>query len=371
VAGPAPEGIAAAHDAGLGGGVRRVKKVLAGLPLGTADQRLVGHRVDYFQEWLAHEHDDEFWKRLDLRRNAAGMPSLVHLASGWYDVCLASVLADYRALREAGKQVRLVVGPWYHGRGVMDKTLRAEVEAWLDAAATGADPLADGLPVRVHVGGVDQWRDLPDWPPPDYESVDWHLHPDGTLADQPAPDSPPDRYRYDPAQPTPAVGGAMENFDGGAGAKDNRRLEQRADVLTYTSRPFEQDVAVIGPVTARIVFRSTLSHTDLLARVCDVHPDGRSVNLCDGVRRLRPLDPPADPDGTRTVVIDLIGIAHCFRAGHRLRLQVSSGAHPRLVRNTGTGEPLATATELRPADQEIFHDPEHPSVLTLPCAEWG
>jgi predicted acyl esterase len=99
--------------------------------------------------------------------------------------------------------------------------------------------------------------------------------------------------------------------------------------------------------------------------------DGVTFPPQDGVRRLRPLDPPAGPDGTRTVVIDLIGMAHCFRAGHRLRLQISSGAHPRLVRNTGTGEPLATATELRPADQEVFHDPAHPSVLTLPCREWG
>ena len=349
-------------------GARRVKKVLAELPLGTADQRLVGHRVDYFQEWLAREQDEEYWKRLDLRRNVAGMPSLVHLASGWYDVCLSSVLADYRALREAGKQVRLVVGPWYHGRGVMDRAYRAEVDVWLRAAATGTDP--DAVPVRVHVGGLDQWRDLPDWPPPGYTAVEWRLQPDGALAERPAPDSPPDRYRYDPVEPTPAVGGAMENFDGGAGTKDNRRLEQRADVLTYTSGPLEQDLEVIGPVSATVVFRSTLPHTDLLARVCDVHPDGRSVNLCDGVRRLRPLDPPASQDGTRTVVIDLIGIAHCFHAGHRLRLHVSSGAHPRLVRNTGTGEPLATATELRPADQEVFHDPEHPSVLTLPCAEW-
>jgi putative CocE/NonD family hydrolase len=295
------------------------------------------------------------------------MPSSVHLASGWYDVCLPSVLADYRALRAAGKRVRLVVGPWYHGRGVLDRTYRADVDRWLGAAAAGADPLGGTAPVRVHVGGMDQWRDLPDWPPPGYQPIRWHLHPGGTLADLPAPDSPPDRYRYDPAQPTPAVGGAMENWDGSAGAKDNRGLEQRQDVLIYTSGPLAQDLEVIGPVTATIVVRSTMPHTDLLARLCDVHPDGRSINLCDGARRLRHFDPPESDDGTRTVVIDLTGTAHRFRAGHRLRLQVSSGAHPRLVRNTGTGEPLATATELRPADQEIFHDPRHPSVLTLPC----
>ncbi|HZC26074.1 MAG TPA: CocE/NonD family hydrolase, partial [Actinopolymorphaceae bacterium] len=193
--------------------------------------------------------------------------------------------------------------------------------------------------------------------------------PDGGLATRVPPGSPPDRYRYDPAQPTPAVGGAMENWDGGAGAKDNRSLEGRADVLTYTSDPLDDGMEIIGPVTATITFRSTLEHTDLFARVCDVDTDGRSINLCDGIRRLRPNDPPVDDEGIRTVAIDLIAAAHRFRAGHRLRLQISSGAHPRLVRNTGTGEPQATATTLRVADQEIFHDPAHPSVLTVRCAD--
>jgi putative CocE/NonD family hydrolase len=343
---------------------RRATKVLTELPLGTADQRLVGHRVEYFQDWLAREHDEEYWKPFDRRRGAPGM---VHLATGWYDLFLGSALADYRALRQAGKTVRLVVGPWYHGRGAIDKTYRADRDTWLQAAAGRTTP-PPGAPVRVHVGGAGQWRDLPDWPPPGYRPTAWHLHPGGALRTDPAPPSSPDRYRYDPARPTPAVGGAIENWERTAGAKDNRKLERRPDVLTYTSDPLTHDLEVIGPVSATVAVRSTREHTDLLARLCDVHPDGRSVNLCDGGRRLRPGQPATAPDGTRTVELDLVAVAHVFRAGHRLRLQVSSGAHPRLARNPGTGEPLATATNLRPADQEVFHDPEHPSTVTLPHA---
>lgn len=346
---------------------RRTSKVLAQLPLGTADQRLVGHRVDYFQDWLAHDHDDQYWKHTDQRRNAANMPTRVHLATGWYDVCLASTLADYRALREAGKQVRLIIGPWYHGRGTMDKTLRADVDSWL-AQAAGDTPTPDGSPVRVHVGGLDQWRDLPDWPPSGYQPTAWHLHPGGALRTSPVGESDPDTYQYDPGRPTPTLGGAVENFDGTAGAKDNRKLEARPDVLTYTSDPLTTDLEVIGPVTTTLTFRSTLDHTDVVARLCDVSADGHSVNLCDGARRAGPGEPKPAQDGTRNIQLDLAAVAHVFRAGHRIRLQVSSGAHPRLVRNTGTGEPLATATTLRAADQEIFHDPEHPSTLTLPCA---
>lgn len=345
---------------------RRARRVLAALPLGSADQRLVGHRVGYFQDWLAAERDDTYWKQRDLRGNATAMPDRVHLASGWYDICLPSVLADYAALRAAGKTVRLVIGAWYHGRGSVDRGYRADMDAWLDAVGDEHPPA--GEPVRVYVGGGVGWRALPDWPPPGYQPCMWYLQPGGGLATSPAAPGAPDRYRYDPADPTPAVGGAMENFDGNGGAKDNRRLEARADVLTYTSDPLSADLDVIGPVTATLVIRSSLPHTDLCVRLCDVAPDGRSTNLCDGARRLHPAGPTPNLDGTRAVELDLLGVAHRFRTGHRIRLQVSSGAHPRLCRNTGTGQPLATATQLAAADQEIFHDPDHVSTLRLPCA---
>ncbi|WP_395833550.1 CocE/NonD family hydrolase C-terminal non-catalytic domain-containing protein [Archangium violaceum] len=100
--------------------------------------------------------------------------------------------------------------------------------------------------------------------------------------------------------------------------------------------------------------------------MCDVDPSGRSTNICDGLLRLVPGKPAPEPDGTLRVVIDLWPTAHRFLAGHRLRLQVSSGAHPRFARNTGSGEPLATAKTLVPADQSVFHDPAHPSALLLP-----
>lgn len=257
------------------------------------------------------------------------MPELVHLASDRYDVCLPSVLADYDALRDAGKRVRLYIGPWYHGRGTMDRIYRADVDRWLRAA--GGRDAPHEAPARVHVGGLDEWRDLPDWPPPDRSPTAWHLHPGGVLdPTSPPSESPPAGYRYDPAHPTPSVGGAVENLDGSAGAKDNRRLEQRPDVLTYTSDELDADLEVIGSVHATITLRATLEHLDVFVRLCDVHPDGRSVNLCDGIRRLRPHSPPPAAEGTRTVTVDLVGVAHCFRAGHRLRVQVSSGAHPPL-----------------------------------------
>jgi putative CocE/NonD family hydrolase len=160
------------------------------------------------------------------------------------------------------------------------------------------------------------------------------------------------------------VGG---NYLGGfAGAKGNRRLEARPDVLVYTSAPLREAMEVIGPLSARLYVRSSLEHTDYFARLCVVERSGRSTNLCDGIIRVTPDSAPPDAEGVRLVQIEIWPTAYHFRPGQRLRLQVSSGAHPRFVRNLGTGEPLATGTALRVADQELFHDPAHPSHVTLP-----
>ncbi|HLJ82304.1 MAG TPA: CocE/NonD family hydrolase, partial [Ktedonobacterales bacterium] len=220
-------------------------------------------------------------------------------------------------------------------------------------------------PVRLFVMGSKQWRDFADWPPP-AESTRWHLQPGGALAAAPPSASEPDRYRYDPADPTPAVGGNSLGDRKRMGAKDNRELEARADVLVYTSAPLEQDMEVIGPVTADLYVSSSLEHTDFFARLCVVERSGKSVNLCDGILRLASGELAADAEDVRHITIGLWPTAYHFRRGERIRVQVSSGAHPRFARNSGSGEPIATATKLLIADQAVYHDPAHPSAVMLP-----
>jgi len=128
----------------------------------------------------------------------------------------------------------------------------------------------------------------------------------------------------------------------------------------------ERDMEAIGPVQAELFVQSSLEHTDFFVRLCDVDPSGKSINICDGLMRLVPSRFPPEPDGTRRVHIDLWPTAYRFRRGHRVRVQVSSGAHPRWARNPGSGEPLATAQTLCDADQVVFHDPAHPSAMILP-----
>ncbi len=128
------------------------------------------------------------------------------------------------------------------------------------------------------------------------------------------------------------------------GAVDNRPLEGRDDVVVYTSGVLDEALEVIGPVEARLRVSSSLDHTDFFVRLCDVHPDGASINVCDGIRRLDPSTIDRQPDATFDVTVVLWPAAHRFGPGHRIRVQVSSGAHPVFARNLGTGEAVAVAT---------------------------
>jgi putative CocE/NonD family hydrolase len=192
----------------------------------------------------------------------------------------------------------------------------------------------------------------------------WHLHQGGGLG----PDGPrsrePSTYRYDPARPTPALGGPT--LLGSSKPVDNRPLERRPDVLVFTSPPLAADLEVIGPVSAEVFLRSSRPHTDLIVRLCDVDEDGVSRNVCEGGLRLTPAHP-ADGDGVHRVAVDLWPTARRFRRGHRVRVHVASGAYPKVAANPGTGDPLtSSALPAVAADQEVFHDPDRPSAIVLP-----
>lgn len=341
----------------------RLARAANRMPVSEADRIATGERIGYFQEWIRHERYDEYWAAMDYRLNASNMPAIVHLAGGWWDFFLPNVLTDYAALSRTNRSVRLFISSAAHGRNMALRAYQRDAFATLDRALGKQHRPEPSLPVRVRVTGTRGWTDLPGWPPATGRPTPWYLQPAGMLDTRPAPPSPASRYVYDPANPTPTVGGAVVGL--GAGSKDNRKLEARPDVLTYTSNRLETDLDVIGPVTVTLFIRSSLGHTDFHARLCDVDPRGRSLNLCDGIIRLHPGNARPDLEGVRTVHIQLWPTAHRFRRGHRIRLQVSSGAHPRFNRNPGTGQPLAAAIELRVAHQEILHDPEHPSALNL------
>ncbi|GAA3798377.1 CocE/NonD family hydrolase [Streptomyces phyllanthi] len=337
---------------------RKTHRAQFTLPLNRADVAATGRRSPYIQDILVHSADAAHWADVDHRARVAGVTVPVSSVGGWYDLFLPGQLRDYRALRAAGREARLTVGPWTHvAPGVLSEAAAQTLGFGLAHARGEQPPVRE--PVRLYVMGEEAWRDVESWPPPGYDPRLFHLRPGGALSPDEPGESAPDGYRYDPADPTPAVGGVR--FAGNAaGRKDNARLEARPDVLTYTAPALDADVEVIGEVSAEIWFRSSLPYADVFVRLCDVDPKGRSTNLCDGLISL------TGADETSCAKVRLWPTAHRFKRGHRIRVQVSSGAFPRYARNPGTGEPRATATTLRAADQQVFHDPTHPSAVILP-----
>ncbi len=335
------------------------------LPIAELDERAFGAQVPYFREWMDEmAPDSPYWAARDFSSGVGDVQAPVHLTGGWYDIFLPWLVEDYRALRVAGRRPQLMIGPWTHTAAGMTGASLREGLAWMRAHLLGDARMLSEAPVRVYVTGQRRWRELPDWPPPGAGDRKLYLHEDGGLsASPPTIPSDPSRYRYDPGEPTPALGGAtlLERKP----VRDNRPLEARDDVLTFTTAPLENALDVMGPVSADIRFRSSRGDTDVFVRVCDVQPDGASLNVCDALIRLAPDEPPRGHDGTAAVAFELWPTAHRFARGHRLRVQVSSGAHPRYARNPGTGEDPVRATHLVAADQEVFHDAERPSSVTL------
>ena len=351
------------------GGIERMTLAASmRLPLRDADRRVTGKEVPFWRKWMDEAvGNDVFWEPLDHTHRIGARTPPNSFTSGWYDFMLDQLLRDYATLVDVGHTPHLTIGPWFHVSSDLQKESVIQTLSWMDAKLLGDTSSLRDKPVRLHISGLNEWREFDAYPPGQPDSQIWHLHPDKVLSLRPVRASQPDVYHYDPANPTPAVGGAMFAFKG-AGPVDNARLEKRDDVLTYTSEPLFNPVTVIGNVRVTLYARSTLTNTDFFVRLCDVDEKGVSINICDGIVRKTSSDP-AMPDDIWKLSIKLHATAHCFKRHHRLRVLVASGAHPRFARNTGTDEPLGDATRLVAADIEIFHDPRHPSMLQLPVYE--
>jgi len=343
--------------------------VINRLPIADLDQVVLGRHVEFWQQLLAHPAiDDPVWAPIDHTARVANVTAPVLQVGGWYDIFLPIQLADHQRLVAAGQHTRLVIGPWTHvaPQGIAEQ-IRQSLQ-FLDEHLRGStsDRSAAEPPVRLFVTGAEEWRDAPAWPPPGHQAQRWHLHRDGRLHPDIPPDGPPTTYTYNPADPTPSAGGTVLRRSGGR--RDQARVEARSDVLVFTSEVLTTDIEAIGDVTADIHVSSDLEHFDVVVRLCDVEPKGHSSNVCDGIQRISPKHWPRPNGGVWTVPVILWPAAHRFAKGHRLRLQVSSGAHPRFSRNLGTGEPLGSATTMRTAHQAIHHDPTHASAISLPVA---
>ena len=339
---------------------RMVARATAGVPVGEASRALLGEGAPWFESWLEHpEHDDPFWAplRLDAALERTEIPVL--LLTGWQDLFIEQTLAQYARLRGRGVPVAVTIGPWNHSHMLRKgaPTVLRESLAWLDTHVAGNHGVSRS-PVRIHVNPKG-WINLEDWPPSMPEQVRY-LQPGRRLGDAVPPDTAPSsRFTYDPADPTPTVGGRLLSAEGGY--RNDTKLAERADVLSFTSDALAQDTYVVGNPVIELSHSCDNPHNDLFVRVSEVDAKGRSRNVSDGYRR-------GTPD-SGSVTIDLDPVAHRFRAGSRIRVLVAGGSHPRFARNLGTGEPLVSGRRLATATHTV-HLGEGASRLRLPAGPY-
>ncbi len=341
---------------------RRLAPALARLPLRSTVDGLGGKGAPWYEDWLTHQVDPahEYWTgyRAGAALGTVTVPTL--LVGGFHDFFAEQTLTQYHALRARGVDVAMTLGPWTHL--TLDQGVAlTESLAWLDQHVAGDGPVARTQPVRAWLSGADQWHDLPAWPPEPTEPTTWYLAPGGALAATRSTGSQATGFRYDPADPTPSVGGRLMAASGGS--QDNTAVERRPDVLTFTGPLLAEPVDVFGTPVVELHVSADNTYADLFARLCDVDESGRSVNVTDQIVRLPVTDEPGE---VRVVRIPLVDVAHRFLPGHRIRLQVSGGAHPRFARNLGTPDHPADAAVGRPTSHQVHHDTAHPSSLTLP-----
>ena len=358
----------------------------------------------YYRDWLAHPTYDDYWKAVSLEESYSHIQvPILHIAA-WYDIFLGGSLRNYVLLKSrAGSEAarsgqHLLVEVGGHAGGSNQRKI-GEVDfgpaapydnderllQWYDYLLKGqANEFAGNKPVRIFVMGKNEWRDEEAWPLARAKATKYFLHSagkangsagDGQLSTQAPVTEPKDSYLYDPANPMPTIGGPLccDSAHLAPGPRDQRTVEERGDVLVYTTPAFTRDTEVTGPVSLDLFAATSAKDTDFTAKLVDLWPNGFAQNLTEGILRLRYRNSserpePATAGETYHVAVDLWATSNVFLAGHRLRLEISSSNFPRFDRNLNTGEDQATSTKMLPATNTIYHDKEHPSALVLPIA---
>jgi hypothetical protein len=364
---------------------------LAGLPI------LKKYAPEYY-DWLSHPDQSSWWDFATVENDFPKMKAPVLLISGWYDAAYGPIGATegFRKMTQEGgsdtakTHTRLILGPWNHTSPTIRKTNFGDVDfgssAGLDAEneylqffdcelkgiCNGAGPR-----VSIFVMGENRWREEEEWPLSRALQTSYYLHStgnsgissvDGTLGVTPPAREPADNYVFDPKDPV------WDEHNDNSVPTDQRVIEGRMDVLVYTSIPLEQDLEVTGEVAAELYVSSSAKDTDFSITLCDVYPDGTSINLSGldaGYLRMRyrngfTKQELMTPGTVYKIRIGQLYTSNLFKKGHRIRLQITSSKAPLYDPNANTGAEIGTETRLFPAVQTVEHNKQYPSRLILP-----
>jgi uncharacterized protein len=392
------------------------------LPLRTLDEAMLGRTLQLWQDFIDHPDDDAYWRfsvgdRPRSGEISAGKYPSVRVPSlnitGWYDEVQQATINNYLGMVRYGPEAlrdkhRLIVGPWQHAVGKrqvgdLDFGPQANMEflpvdlhwgvqffkpielRWYDYWLKGIDNgMMDEPPVHIFVMGENRWRSEQEWPLKRAQDTPYYLRGngransrfgDGQLSAAPPAQEPTDGFAYDPQDPVLSYGG-IEIFQGfnkpdTDGPRDQRGIQNRNDVLVYTSDLQQADLEVTGKLLFKLFAVSTAKDTDFTAKLVDVHPNGYAQILKDGVIRARyrnsfKKQELLTPGKVYEYTIDLWSVSHVFQKGHRIQVEISSSNFPKFDRNPNTGHKFGEDAELEKATQTIHHDSQFASHIILP-----
>jgi len=355
----------------------------------------------YFRDWLQHERDDDYWRQWRVSDHYKEMNVVGLHAGGWHDLFLKGTIRNFTGLRESGPTAdvragqRLLIGPWAHaptspdgkigdvtfGKSAVLDMIHTTLK-WFDYTLKGVkNEYATGASVRLFIMGSNVWRDEQEFPLSRTRYTKFYLHSlkgansikgDGQLSTTAPGVEKADEFDYDPDNPVPTIGGRLccgQSLP--PGPADQRPNESRNDVLVFSTPPLSKDMEVTGFISVDLYASTSVVDTDFTALLVDVDESGYARFLTDGIVRGRYRESTRQatkitPGEVNKYTIDLWATANVFKAGHRIRLYLSSSNFPRFNRNLNTGDGLIGSSRSLKAHQIIYHDREHGSAITLP-----
>jgi uncharacterized protein len=350
----------------------RIKPAFDSVPLTESLEKHFGGNMPVFvKEPITQSGaNDSYWAKLDSTHAPDRINIPVLLVAGWYDILLPEVMAQYRTLRSRGVPVALTVGPWTHLGAQMTNIPKLALP-WLEEHLAGHKDNLRQSNVTVNVTGSDVWREMPTWPP-ETRPLEYHLQPSGVLntaaPSEPSQDTEPaTSFTFNPANPTPATGLPLFFARSLGTSNDATPLLSRADVLSFTTAPLTQALEILGQPSISLHHSTTTPHADLLILLAEIDSTGTAKTISHVYQRLNPApDITDDATGPKPRELRLHDIAHRFARGNRLALLIAGGAHPRFLRNLGTGESQAAGVEMVSVEHRVWHCAERPSKLVLP-----
>lgn len=376
------------------------EKIFNHLPLKTMDEKFGRKNSNIWQSWVRHPSADDFWKKSFYQDKLGNVQVPVLHVSGWYDDDVIGTHLNYTRMKEQGqtefvrKNQKLIIGPWQHhvnvtrqlgsidfGKSALIDLPKVKLD-WFDYWLKGIDNGIMDMPkVDIFTMGTNVWRKVDSWPFAGTRYIDYFFHStgrantssgDGSLSTIKPGEEPQDIFSYDPLDPCPNL------FDrtllAAEGPYDQRPIESRNDVLSYTSQVLDSNLDISGPVKVKLFASTSAIDTDFWAELTDVFEGGYSMHLTEGIIRGRYRESLEvakflAPDHVYEFDIDLWVTSNIFLKGHRIRIDVSSSSFPKYDRNPNTGHTFGEDSETRVAQQKIYHDNSHPSRIVLPTVD--